>query len=58
MREQEDMLHKRFARQLVVSARGVAIESVVLSSLAVRRDDQLEFLFLEIKRRPPCVILL
>ena len=47
MREQEDMLHKKFARQLVVSARGVAIESVVLSSLAVRRDDQREFLFLD-----------
>ena len=43
LREQEDMLRRKFARQLVVLARGVASESVVLSSLADRRDDQLEF---------------
>ena len=47
LREQEDRLRKKFARQLVVLGRGVAAESAVLSSLADRRDDQLEFLFLD-----------
>ena len=36
LRQQEDMLRKKFARQLVVLARGVAAESLVLFHDRVR----------------------